>query len=89
LYDKSCGGKRSGSITERCVTGVRARGGAEALMEATAERRHRTPSGWLGSRVYARQDLRKPPILSLSLLDMLIAVIRVVCDISGSSKFIS
>lgn len=37
LYDKSCRGKRSVSITERCVTGMRARGSTEALMEATAE----------------------------------------------------
>lgn len=57
LYDKSCRGKRSVSITEQYITGMRARGSAEALMEVTAERRHWTQSMLLGSRVYAGQDL--------------------------------
>lgn len=74
LYDKSCRGKRSVSITEWFVTGRRAKGSTEAQMEAAAKWTSWTPLSLLDSGVCAEQDLWKPLLLSFSLLGILISV---------------
>lgn len=72
MYEESCRGKRSVSITARFVTGTGARGHAAAQMEATAERPCRTRGVLADSGVCAGQDLCQPLMLAVSLLDGLI-----------------